>query len=130
MVHDVLTEKNFLLYCAKNYDNPTCHSTKEFEEDVRRIKYIKKLLTRYKETGELKERLILNHMIVLNNIFPVEPLCRILFLKMEDNFHLVKPFLLLLNCLVGNILNVKSTRNVDTDTIAMDQGIIEALRKI
>ena len=127
---DVLTERNFLLYAAKNYDNPVCHSKEEFNDDIRRIKYVKKLLTKYKATGELKERLILNHIIVLSNIFPVEALCRILFLKMEQDFHLVKPFLLMINCLVTNILNVKMPRNVDTDMIAMDMKIVDALRKI
>ncbi len=127
---EVLTDKNFILYCAKNYDNPQCHSTEEFVEDLRRVKYIKKLITRYIETGELKERLILNHLIVLNNIFRPEPLCRILVLKMEQHLSYVKPFLLFLNILIPNILNVKEKRNIDTDDIPMDQKIIDRLRKI
>ncbi len=127
---EVLTDKNFILYCAKHYDNPQCHSTEEFIEDIRRIKYVKKLITRFIETGELKERLILNHLIVLNNIFRPEPLCRILVLKMEQHLSYIKPFLLFLNILVPNILNVKTQRNIDTDDIAMNQRIIECLRKI
>lgn len=127
---DVLTEKSFLLYCAKHYDNPQCHSTDEFVEDIRRIKYIKKLITRYIDKGELKERLILNHFIVLSNVFNPETLCRVIFLKMETQMNYVKPFLIMLGVLTEHILNVKSERNIDTNLIPMDQGIIDALRKI
>jgi len=126
-----LDESNFLLYCAKHYDNLQCHDTEEFYEDLRRIKYIKKLITRYIITGELKERLILNHIIILNNVFGPTHLCRILFLKMEKQMKYVKPFLLLLNILPDKIHNVgKEGRIIDTDEIEMDQRIIEALRQI
>ena len=66
-MNENLTEKNFLLFCASHYDNPQYYNTEDFMEDLNRIKYIKKLITRYVEKGELKERLILNHIIVLNN---------------------------------------------------------------
>ncbi len=131
MVHNqILNEKNFILYASKCYENSSCQSTDEFLEDVRRVKYIKKLLTRYSETGELKERLILNHLIVLNNVFRPEPLCRILCLKMEHQLTLIKPFLILLNILIPYIINVKILRSIDTDLIPMDQKIVEVLRKI
>ena len=126
----VLTEKNFLLYAAKNYENPACTDMAEFIEDLRRIKYTKKLITRYIETGELKERLILNHLIVLSNIFRSEPLVRILILKMEPQLEYIKPFLLMLGCLPKYVYNVKVKRTIDTDLIPMDQGIVTALRKI
>ena len=126
----ILTDKNFILYAAQNYDNPQCHSTEEFNDDIRRIKYVKKLLTRYVETGELKERLILNHIVVLSNLFRPEPLCRILLLKMEPQFQMVKPFILGLKVLTPFICNVKSQRNVDTDDIPMDQNIIKKIRYI
>lgn len=129
-IHDVLDEKNFLLYAAQHYHNPCCHSTEEFLEDLRRIKYVKKLITRYIETGELKERLILNHLIVLSNVFQSEALCRILWLKMETQFSYVKPFLLMIGCLVDYILNVKVVQKIETEDIPMDQGIIATLRKI
>ena len=58
-----LTESNFLLYAAKHYDNPQCMDIEEFQDDLKRINYIKKLLNKYKTTGELKERLIINHII-------------------------------------------------------------------
>ena len=63
-MNDYIDDFNFLLFCAKNYDNAQCHDTEEFYEDLRRIKYIKKLVTRYIITGDLKERLILNHLII------------------------------------------------------------------
>ena len=66
---DVLNEDNFLLYAAKHYDNPQCSSTEEFYDDLKKFKYIKRLFNKYAETGELKERLILNHIRVVTNVF-------------------------------------------------------------
>lgn len=130
MNNELLTEKNFLLYAAQNYSNPQCHSTEEFLEDLRRIKYIKKLCTRYIESGDLKERLILNHLIILSNVFKPEPLCRILCLKMENQLGYIKPYLMLINFWVDFIRNVKTNRSIDTDNIAMDPGMIDAVRMI
>jgi hypothetical protein len=126
----ILTDKNFVLYCAQNYQNPACHSTEEFQDDIRRIKYVKKLCTRVIETGEIKERLILNHIIVLANVFSPEPLNRILFLKAEPYFSLIKPFLLYLNVLPDYIINVKYQRIIYTEDIAMEPRIINILRTI
>jgi len=66
---EILNEKNFVVYCMHNYDNPQCHSIEEFDEDLKRFLYLKKLLSRYKKNGDLKERLILNHLVVLYNVF-------------------------------------------------------------
>lgn len=130
-MHDRIDDSNFLLYCAKHYDNPHCHDTEEFYEDLRRIKYIKKLITRYVITGELKERLILNHIIILNNVFGPVPLVRIIFLKMEKQLKYVKPFLVMLNILPDRVYNIgKEGKIFVTDEIEMDPTIIEALRKI
>ena len=127
---ELLTEKNFILYCAKNYNNPTGMSYEEFLEDIKRIKYVKKLLTRYSETGDLKERLILNHIIVLGNVFNPIVLNRILFLKAESQFCQIKPFLLVIGKLIENIENVKEINSVKTDIIAMDPKIVDSLRDI
>ena len=127
---ELLTDRNFLNYASENYQNPVCSSTTEFLEDLRRIKYIKKLITRYLETGELKERLILNHIIVLNNVFKPEVLCRILYLKMAPQFKYVKPFLVFISVLQDQIIHVKEEGVIRLDFIPMDQGIIDALRKI
>lgn len=127
---EILTEKNFIQYCASNYNNPTCAGSEEFFEDLKRIKYIKKLITRYVETGDLKERLILNHIIVLSNVFNPIVLNRILFLKIESQFGYIKPFLLTVGMLSEYIVDVKSEHEVCTNNIIMDPGIVEALRKI
>lgn len=127
---NVLTEKNFLIYAAQNYNNPSCSDVKEFNDDIRRIKYIKKLITRYRESGNLKERLILNHLIILNNIFLPDTLIRILYLKMADQMPYLKPFLLLLGIFPKYIRNVGKVSLVDTDMIPLDQGIVNCLRKI
>ena len=127
---DHLDDANFLIYAAKHYDNPQCHPTEEFIEDLKRIKYVKKLLTRYIESGELKERLILNHIIILSNVFAPEPLCRILYLKMKSQFGYVKPFLILLNVLPEKLYHIKNEETIDIDMIPMDERVIESLRKI
>jgi len=126
----VLNDKNFLIYCASVYDNPNCRDTKEFLEDLQRIKYIKKLITRYVESGNLKERLILNHLIVLSNVFPAEALARILYLKMEAQMPYLKPFLVMMGLLPRFIYNIGEINRIDTDLILLDKGIVERLRKI
>jgi len=80
---ETLDNSNFLLYAAKHYDNPQCFDTKEFYDDLKRFKYLKRLFNRYKETGDLKERLIINHLQVIYNLFGVEPSTRMLFLALK-----------------------------------------------
>lgn len=127
-MNDILTEDNFLLFCAKYYDNSRYISTEEFVEDLNRIKYIKKLVTRYVENGDLKERLILNHIIVLNNCFGANVLCKILYLKLKPQMKYIKPFLILLNVLPEKIYNVGNEEVIETDLIEMDQLIVDKLR--
>ena len=69
-----LTEKNVIMYAMKHYENSQCLDIDEFYDDLKRINYIKRLLVRYKNTSELKERLILNHLIILFNVFPIVPI--------------------------------------------------------
>lgn len=125
-----LNESNFILYCAKNYDGRFYSSTEEFYNDLNKIGYIKKLITRYIEKGELKERLILNHIIVLNNLFGPEATTRILFLKLADQLKYLKPFLLFLNILPQRVYGINGQEVINTDLIEMEPAIIEALRKI
>ena len=127
---ELLTEDNFIDYCASYYDNPQCHSDEEFYDDLMRLKYIKKLCTRYTDSGELKERLILNHIIILSNVFPPMALCKIIWLKMPDYLPYIKPFLIFLHVLPDIIYNVKKIGPIDTTATPMDQEIIESLRKI
>lgn len=129
-MNEHLNNENFLIYCAKHYDNPQCHSTEEFLEDLKRIKYIKKLVTKYIDSGELKDRLILNHLIILNNVFGADHLPRILYLKMEKQFYYIKPFMILLGILPDKIYNVNHISVVDVELIAMDQNIVQLLRKV
>jgi len=125
-----LTDENFLIYCARYYDNPQCHSTEEFLEDIKRIKYIKKLVTRYVENGDLKERLILNHLIILHNVFGAENLCRILYLKMKPQYTYIKPFLVMLNIMPERLTNIKDEKIIDTNLIPMDDNIVKVLRAV
>jgi hypothetical protein len=129
-MQEVLNDDNYLLYAAKYYDNPNCTSTKEFIDDLGRIKYIKKLITRYTQSGDLQERLILNHLIILNNVFGPEALVRIIFLKMDKQLCYIKPFLILLNILPKNVYSVGNKKIIHTDDIPLDPKITEALRKI
>jgi hypothetical protein len=129
-MNEKLTDKNFLLFCAHHYDNAQYASTEDFIEDLNRIKYIKKLVTRYVESGDLKERLILNHIIVLNNCFGPEVLCKILYLKLFNQMKYIKPFLILLNILPDRIFNVGDEKIIETDLIGMDELIVSKLRII
>lgn len=126
---DDLTEANALIYAAKHYDNPHFFDTIEFYEDLSRFKYLKKLFSRYEDTGEINERLVLNHLIVIYNVFGVEAATKLLFLKMDNYGSYLKPFLLLLNFLPEVILGVGGI-NITTSDIIMDQNIVDKLRKI
>lgn len=130
MNYDSINENNYLIFCATHYKNATYVSTEDFLEDLNRIKYIKKLITRYIENGELKERLILNHIIILNNVFGPEILCKILYLKLKAQIKYIKPFLVFLNILTDRIYNVGDEKLIFTDVIEMDQSIINTLRTI
>lgn len=91
-----LGESTFLLYAAKYYDNPHCSDITEFEEDLKRFQYLRKLFGRYRQTGELKERLILNHLIILYNCFGLET-TNMLFMKLDEYRECLKPFVEYLN---------------------------------
>lgn len=125
-----INDSNFLLYCASHYDKIQYASTEEFVEDFNRIKYIKKLITRYIHYGDLKERLILNHIIVLSNCFGPEICCKILYLKLKPQMKYIKPFLVLLNILPSKIYNIGDEKVVDLDIIEMDEDIIKRLREL
>lgn len=128
---DKLDETNFLLYAAKHYDNNQCYDTIEFYDDLKRFKYIKRLFNRYAEEGDLKERLILNHIIVLNNVFGPEATTKMLFLKCRGLEEYLKPFLLFLNILPEKIENLGiENRTIHTNEIQMNTHIFQELRKI
>src|SRR5210317_2230175 len=121
MIFDELTEQNVLLYAAKHYYKPQFSDIEEFYEDLKRFKYIKRLLNRYLEQDELAERLILNHLIVIFNSFGIEASLNILDLKLENrHWPVIKPFLVFL----------KYIRNDQYTGIVMDPNVVECLRKI
>jgi len=122
-----LTQDTFLLYAAQHYNNTTCISLKEFESDLKRFKYIKRLLKRYKKNGVLSERLILNHLILLHNVFS-DALIPMLFMKFEPEYWSeVKTFLVFLNYLPEQYQINKSVNETD---VPLEGQIIQRLRKI
>ena len=97
MLFDHLNEDNFLLFAIKYYENPQAVTKKDFERDLNHFKYIKRLLKRYKNTGELKTHLLLNHFIILYNIFG-EATTPMLFFKIErELWPIMKSFIIFLN---------------------------------
>tara|TARA_R110002110_G_scaffold144590_1_gene333850 strand:+ start:56 stop:445 length:390 start_codon:yes stop_codon:yes gene_type:complete len=123
-----LTEETFLLYAAKHYDNPQLQNEEEFYDDLKKFKYIKRLFNKYAETGELKERLILNHIVVLTNVFGPDAAVKLLFLRLPEYLHYLKPFLLLLSILKDKI-EVNNIEYITSD-INIDDAIVERLRDI
>lgn len=124
-----LTDANFIMYAMKAYQNPHCLDIDEFHDDLKRIKYIKRLLNRYKSTGVLKERLILNHIIVLYNVFGPEAATKILFFKLSPEFWSeLKTFLVFLHYMPERISCIADTDIFNSD-INLDLNIVEALRK-
>ena len=125
-----LTEDNFILYAMKYYDNSQCLSEVEFHNDLKIIKYIKRLLNRYQRTGIIKERLMLNHLIMLSNVFPIPVLVRILFLKIpEEYWKELKTFLIYLNYMPEIVESVNDKKIISSD-ILVNLQIAEELRKI
>ena len=127
----ILTEENFLLYAAQYYDNPQCVSTEEFRADLKRIFYIKKLCTKYKEGKGNYTRLLLNHIIVLNNLFGPVATTRMLYLKASSHFDVIKPLLLYLGMMQETITDINVNNFIiHSDEISMDVVIINELRNL
>ena len=105
-MYEKLTKDNIVMYAIRYYDNPSCSGMDEFYDDMKRFKYIKRLIRKYKDTGVLKERLILNHIIVINNLFGPEAASTLLFFKIEQEFwSCLKPFLEFLSIMPETDLN-------------------------
>ena len=97
-MYEKITSDNIMMFAIKHYDNPQCEGEKEFHDDMKRFKYIKRLLRKHKETGILKERLLLNHIIILNNLFGPEACVTLLLFKIQKEYwETLKSFLLYLN---------------------------------
>lgn len=122
-----MTNDNFVLYAMHHYDNPQCHGVGEFEDDLNRFKYLKRLLYRYKQHGELKERLVINHLIVLYNVFGAAT-TKMLFFKIEKEFWpQLKTFLVFLNYMPTEVI---ADRRIQESDIPLDDTIIKVLRKV
>lgn len=113
----------------RHYENPHCIGEKEFLSDIKRIDYINKLFLKYRKTDLLKERLILNHIIILNNVFGPLHTSRILLLKCERYHAELKPFLVMLNLVDASISGING-KTIKLETIESDRMIEECLRKI
>jgi len=125
-----LTEKNIVMYAMKHYDNIQCVDVDEFNDDLKRINYIKRLLVRYQNDNELKERLILNHLIVLYNVFPVEVATNLLFFKIDsDHWSTLKTFLVYLNYMPEKLTFLDNC-DIITSDIPLDHHAVNILRKI
>ena len=122
-----LTESTFLLYAMKYYDNHQCTDMSEFEEDMKRFQYLRKLFSRYRHDNDLKERLILNHMIVIYNVFGVDG-TNMLFLKLHEFHSYLKPFVEYLNYM-PQILQYDE-KIINKDSIVGDIFIEQKLKEI
>ena len=121
-----LNDDNIVYFAMKNYSNPSCKDVEEFLEDFNRIKYIKRLFNRYEQNGVLRERLILNHIITLYNVFGVITSTRMLFNRVDEkHYSILKTFLVYLNYCPENKFD-----NIDIVSIPLDTKIVKQLRSL
>jgi hypothetical protein len=129
MIFDDLTSENVLLYAMKAYDKPNMVMS-EFKEDMKRFNYLKRLLRRYGKIGEMREQLVINHLIVLYNVFGPEGATRLLFYKTsKEDYSALKTYLLFLSCMPDVVRGIKGQDIISSD-IEVDMAIAETLRKI
>jgi hypothetical protein len=129
MSFDDLTSENILLYAVKAYDRPNMLMS-EFKEDMKRFNYLKRLFRRYRKDGEIRERLVINHLVVLYNVFGVEVSTRILFYKMsKEDYITLKTFLLFLNYMPNVVRGIRG-QDIFSSDISVDMKIAEILRQI
>jgi len=125
-----LNDDNFLLYAIKAYDKPQMIQS-EFEDDLKRIKYVKRLLRKYRQTGEFKERLVINHVIILSNVFGVEATVNMLFFKVDpEDYPLLKTILLFLNYMPKRFTVSFHKYTVRQEEILVDLDIANRLRNL
>ena len=120
-MYEKITIENVMMFAIKHYDNPQCEGEREFYYDMKRFKYIKRLLRKHKDTGVLKERLLLNHIIVLNNLFGAEACVTLLLFKIQREYwETLKSFLLFLNII----------RDDELREVKEDNEVLEILGKL
>jgi hypothetical protein len=126
---DDLNEENFLMYAMKAYTSPH-YVMSEFEGDLKRTKYLKRLFRRYKITKSLKERLVLNHLILLYNVFGVEPATRILFFRIDEvDYDVLKTFLTYLNYMPDFVKGING-KDIPSSNIPIDVNVANILKEI
>jgi hypothetical protein len=126
----VLTEDNFLLYAIKHYDNPACKGIDEFEDDLKRFSYLKRLFRKKSCNNGLKERLIMNHIVILSNLFGVEHIASMLFLKIENEYwSQLKTYLVYLSGMPESPIAINELTIHNTD-IPLDQELVRILRAL
>ena len=125
-MYDKLDDNTYIMFAMKHYENPQCMGMDEFQEDLNRIKYIKRLFRKYKKNGVLRERLLLNHIIIFYNVFGIDAGTRILFYKIEEEMHsLLKTFLVFLN-----YIPEEGIPEIDLVSIPLNQDVINRLREL
>ena len=124
-----IENSNFILFADHHYDNPQCMDEAEFFDDLKRFKYLKRLFNKYQETGEIKERLVLNHLMILYNLFGSVGATKMLFFKLRDYLSILKPFLIVLDQLPERVpgIGIRGEVIITTD-ITDDQHIVDVLR--
>jgi hypothetical protein len=129
MSFENLTEENIMLYAAKAYDRPNCIMS-EFTEDMKRLNYLKRLFRRYSKHGEMRERLILNHIVVLYNIFGPEVSTRIMFYHTnKSDYSILKTYLIFLNLMPERVRGINGTDIISSE-IPIDMNVAEVLRNL
>ena len=120
-MYEKITTENVMMFAIKHYDNPQCEGEKEFHDDMKRFKYIKRLLRKHKDSSILKERLLLNHIIILNNLFGPEACVTLLLFKIQKEYwETLKSFLLYLNMI----------REDELSEVETNLEVLDVLRKI
>lgn len=131
MIFDVLTDDNYVMYAMKEYDNPHCKNMAEFEDDLARIKYVKRLFNKFISVDILKERLIINHIIIMQNVFGIDATARLMFFKMDEyHYALIKTFLIYLNILPNNDELIKKETDVNLSDISIMTNVVKILREL
>lgn len=129
MVFDELNNDNVTIYAVKAYDRPNCVMS-EFKDDMKRFNYLKRLFKRYRKLDELRERLVLNHLVVLYNVFGPEVATRLLFYKMsKDDYPALKTYLVFLSVMPDKVRGIKGQDIISSD-IPIDMKIADILRDI
>jgi len=130
MFFDNVNDGNFMMFAIKHYNSPSCTGEAEFREDLARIRSIGRSFSRYKKVGKINERLVLNHLIVLYNVFEPQAMTKMLAFKLKDYLEYLKPFLMLISMWPERIEGVGGDNTIVGSDIFMDSKLVEKLREI